>query len=57
MKINARCESVTNIIIKEMEAGAVPWVKQTPKVFSPPAQLCFGSYAHVRLCELGGAST
>ncbi len=39
MKINARCESITNIIIKEMEAGAVPWVKRTPKVFLPPALL------------------
>ena len=27
MNINALYESVTNTIIKEMEAGAVPWIK------------------------------
>jgi antirestriction protein ArdC len=33
MNINALYESVTNSIIKEMEAGAVPWVKpwKTPR--------------------------
>jgi antirestriction protein ArdC len=33
MNINALYESVTNSIIKEMEAGAVPWIKpwKTPR--------------------------
>ena len=33
MKISALYESVTNSIVKEMEAGTVPWVKpwKTPR--------------------------
>jgi antirestriction protein ArdC len=61
MKINALYESVTNSIIKEMEAGAVPWVKpwKTPRNHGSvmPHNLATGRpYSGINIPLLWGAA-
>jgi hypothetical protein len=61
MNINALYESVTNSIIKEMEAGAVPWVKpwKTPHTRGSvmPHKLATGrAYSGINISLLWGAA-
>jgi antirestriction protein ArdC len=61
MSINALYESVTNTIIKEMEAGAVPWVKpwKTPRHHGSamPHNLATGrAYSGINIPLLWGAA-
>jgi len=61
MNINALYESVTNSIIKEMEAGAVPWVKpwKTPRNHGSvmPHNLATGRpYSGINIPLLWGAA-
>ena len=61
MNINALYASVTNTIIKEMEAGAVPWVKpwETPRNHGSvmPHNLATGRpYSGINIPLLWGAA-
>jgi antirestriction protein ArdC len=61
MNINALYEGITNSMIKEMEAGAVPWVKpwETPRNHGSvmPHNLATGrSYSDINIPLLWGAA-
>lgn len=63
MKIHALYESVTNSIIKEMEAGVVPWTKpwKTPRAYSgsvmPHNSATGRAYSGINIPLLWGAAT